>query len=53
MHPPDYCSAHLQHTAIGACGTQWGYAVVLEEYLLFKDGSCLLRDNLFISRFIH
>ena len=31
MHPPDYGSARPQHTVIGACGTQWGYAVVPEH----------------------
>ena len=31
MYPPDYGSAHPQHTMIGACGMQWGYAVVPEH----------------------
>jgi len=31
MHPPDYGSARPQHTVIGACGSQWGYAVVPEH----------------------
>ena len=31
MYPPDYGSARPQHTVVGACGPQWGYAAVPEH----------------------